>query len=838
MVRRRVSFVAFLAAVVLLASNATYGGPESRPVRVAKPGHLDVLYAAPGDLNFSHGPKGAKLANLMADSAVGATFTVTYDGFSAQAQAAFQAAVNIWATTISSPAPIRIRANWTSLGTNVLGSAGPTVVCTTTLGVTDALYAAALADKVNGSGSCAGLLGETAELQADFNSDFPDWEFGTSGVGVSGKYNFMTVVLHEIGHGLGFFGRFTSAGGIGRLPGNPAIYDYFAVDGNGGSLFGITSPSAMLHAQLTGDNTHFNGANVVARNVGLRPKLETHHMTNFYGKASDNGWAQGSSYSHVDDDLYTGTENGLMTFALNSEEAYTDVGPIVKGMFHDMGWTITEDVPDVPTPVSPSGTIWSTSPNFSWNAADGATGYNLFVSRAGSAVLDATYAAGSVCVSGTCTQHAPVTLTAGESYTWWVRASNASGYGPWSAAKPFTIALPAPAATIVSAPTGSSVAQRPTYTWKAVTGSTYYYLFVTPHGSAPAIQTWYQASSVCGASTCSATPTIGLAAAKAHTVWVRTWNPTAYGPWSAGLTFTTGSVPAAPALAAPSGSVDTPAPTYSWNTATQATSYFLWVQRSGSAPAIQVTYPASSVCSGTTCSVTPQTELVDGAYTWWVQGISSYSAGAWSEPASFEVSATIPPAAVPSWPLAGAHGALRPTYRWARVPSATWYRVWVDELGAAPIVQTWYFSGDVCSGSVCSVTPNVPLTPGASYRWFLQTRSSRGDGPWNSTTNFSIATTTPGAATVVTPVGSGVVATPTYTWNRVPSSTWYYLWVRPSAGSWVIQTWYRAEEICGSTTCSVSPSVSLAGGQTFYYWVQTYNDFGNGGWSGMGTFSR
>jgi hypothetical protein len=38
----------------------------------------DVLYAAPGDLNYSYGPKGADLAAL-ADRPASATITVTYN---------------------------------------------------------------------------------------------------------------------------------------------------------------------------------------------------------------------------------------------------------------------------------------------------------------------------------------------------------------------------------------------------------------------------------------------------------------------------------------------------------------------------------------------------------------------------------------------------------------------------------------------------------------------------------------------------------------------------------------------------------------------------------------
>jgi len=324
-----------LAGVCLVPAHGQSRVATSQPQTLTPP--MDVLYAMPGDLNYSYGPKGDALRSLTAGEHVaGATFQVTYNGFSAEAQAAFQAAVNIWASTITSPAPIRVVANWTPLGSGILGSAGATVGCTVSGGVASTFYAAALADKINGSAFCASLGGQTAEINASFNSSFTNWEFGTSGTGVSGKYNFMTVVLHEVGHGLGFFGRFTSSGGIGNLgSSNPYIYDRFAVAGvSGTSLLNIARPSAELHAQLTSNNTYWNGTNQ------SNAKLETQNFTTRYGISSDNGWLQGSSYSHVDYDTYAGTPNGLMAWALNSNTVYTDVGPVTKNIFKDEGWTI------------------------------------------------------------------------------------------------------------------------------------------------------------------------------------------------------------------------------------------------------------------------------------------------------------------------------------------------------------------------------------------------------------------------------------------------------------------------------------------------------------------
>ena len=54
-----------------------------------------------------------------------ATFDVAYDGFSPEARAAFQRAVDIWATQLTSPVTIQVRATWKLLGPGVLGSAGP-----------------------------------------------------------------------------------------------------------------------------------------------------------------------------------------------------------------------------------------------------------------------------------------------------------------------------------------------------------------------------------------------------------------------------------------------------------------------------------------------------------------------------------------------------------------------------------------------------------------------------------------------------------------------------------------------------------------------------------------
>jgi hypothetical protein len=364
----RLIVAGMMAVGLLLAGETRPTPPAAEPPR-ARPGVLDVLEADPRNLMYSYGLSGDELGAMRSNAVTNAsaTFSVTYDaGFDAvpAAKAAFQAAVDIWSNVIASPVPIRIRANFVTLGSTTLGSAGPTVTCTATGGVPNTYYAAALADKIRGFAYCASLGSETHELVANFNSNFSNWDFGTSGTPVSNTYNFLTVVMHEIGHGLGFYGDIGASGGVGSYSTFIAPYDRFAESGAGVALLSFPNNSTSLGSQLVSGDTYFDGTNANANNGGQRPKLETR----FFPTSADNGFRAGSSYSHADDALYTGTSNGLMTYALSQAEVYTDPGPIVRGIFQDLGWSVANPLIAIESPSG--GATVSSAFTFSGYALD------------------------------------------------------------------------------------------------------------------------------------------------------------------------------------------------------------------------------------------------------------------------------------------------------------------------------------------------------------------------------------------------------------------------------------------------------------------------------------
>jgi hypothetical protein len=262
------------------------------------------------------------------------TFEVTYIDFPADAKAAFQRAVDIWSTIIESPVPIRITASWTPLSGSALGGAFPGTVFTNFDGAPriNTWYPAALAEKLAGR-----ELNDAAnaDIFAQFNSAFTLWSFDLNGTPQANRTDFVSVVLHEIGHGLGFtdsYGISETGQGIidDFFQGIHVTYDHFLENGSDVNLVqGFVPPSAQLAGQLTSGNLFFRSPQLQKNTVDNRARI--------FAPAS---FQNGSSIAHLDNS-YDGTANALMTPSIGPTEILHNPGTIAMRMLADMGWVNT-----------------------------------------------------------------------------------------------------------------------------------------------------------------------------------------------------------------------------------------------------------------------------------------------------------------------------------------------------------------------------------------------------------------------------------------------------------------------------------------------------------------
>lgn len=279
------------------------------------------------------------------------------NGFTAEAQTAFQRAVDIWATHVESDVEIRIDASFESLPSGVLGAAGPRFaygVDTNGDGTEDAIFGDALIDAIEGVDIACVEFNRCGDVDivARFNRSRDDWHFGPDDA-PAGRVDFTSVVLHEIGHGLNFIdqmdvsrseGRygfdFDNSGSLDASEKIPSIFGAFLAEDTGSGLQLLVNtdvypnPSAALADALTSGQLFFVGTNAEqsARrgNGPVPPKM--------YAPST---FQNGSSIAHVDEFTYPpGDPDALMTPQISTNETARMPGPVVCGIFGDMGWPL------------------------------------------------------------------------------------------------------------------------------------------------------------------------------------------------------------------------------------------------------------------------------------------------------------------------------------------------------------------------------------------------------------------------------------------------------------------------------------------------------------------
>lgn len=258
---------------------------------------------------------------------------VSYSLFPANAKEAFEYAVSIWEHIIESDIPIYVEARWRTMDNNILGSAGPSDYYANFEYAPrkNRFYPISVAEKItkseiSGPGS--------PDIVATFNKE-TKWYFGTDGKTPELLYDFVTVVLHEIGHGLGFTGFFFVTGNVGGYgndnAGDAAAFDIMVINDKNEQLTDkniFNMPSTGLYNAFVSNQLFSNSQAAIAGNTGNKARLYAPSI-----------WNDGSSIYHLNESTYpSNTENSLMTHAIGKGEAVHNPGPITRGILADIGW--------------------------------------------------------------------------------------------------------------------------------------------------------------------------------------------------------------------------------------------------------------------------------------------------------------------------------------------------------------------------------------------------------------------------------------------------------------------------------------------------------------------
>lgn len=248
----------------------------------------------------------------------------------------FQAAADYWETKLDSDVEIIVDAEMSALfctsSSAVLGSAGPESASRNfpSAPVEDTFFPAALVNSLEGVDKdiSSSDIGATFNSSIDNNSEClgsMNWSY-TIGVPESaGSVGLYGIVLHEIGHGLGFI---TFVNGLGqRVGGVNDHFMRFLHDNSAGKDWTAMDDGEREASSINNSNLVWTGQMAIDESVFLTNGLNS-GKPQLYAPTLYDG---GSSVSHWDTSL---TPNDLMEpFAESINEDWVTIKA-----FYDMGW--------------------------------------------------------------------------------------------------------------------------------------------------------------------------------------------------------------------------------------------------------------------------------------------------------------------------------------------------------------------------------------------------------------------------------------------------------------------------------------------------------------------
>ncbi len=284
----------------------------------------------------------------------GSTFTFTTTGTNPTIDTALAYVGNIWGDYLNSTVPIKVNVYYINLFGTTLGITVPNGRRDFPTAPVDSVwYPSCLANAIEGTELNVG------EADMDiFMDNSTNWYFGLDGNCPLGKYDFVTVMLHEIGHGLGFlslaklegdtlgsFGEVTPADIAPLITSFPfpelnskySIFAHFMENGSGQSIVDtilFPNSSNILGDQFKSNAVYFAGPLSVVLNSGNPVRL-----------FAPTTYESGSSMQHLNESTFSASNpNTLMTPYVGTSEEHHTPGPLTIAILEDIGWNVNHDV--------------------------------------------------------------------------------------------------------------------------------------------------------------------------------------------------------------------------------------------------------------------------------------------------------------------------------------------------------------------------------------------------------------------------------------------------------------------------------------------------------------
>ena len=364
-----------------------------------------------------------------------------------------------------------------------------------------------------------------------------------------------------------------------------------------------------------------------------------------------------------------------------------------------------------PQKLTPTSSLDSNTPEFSWNRLAGATSYTLYVNVPGSPVTftvnDATPTATSPLT------FTPTNALPSGDYKWWIRGIRENGWqGSWSTPTTFSTGGRSKVTSITPGQTVTS--STPQLIWSTVPDATSYEIYVSREGTPGAL---FRDAGIAANTYPSRVLENGN-----YTVWVRTTRSNGTAVWGSGVPFTvnatTTGLQTIPTT--PTGPGFNTTPEFVWEATTGATSYDIYLHNG-------VTSELQTGLTGTT--FTPTAPLAAGPWTWSIRPVDGAGVGAWSTSVAFNTSgrSTLLTPATPT--------TTTPTFTWQPVTDAVRYILQVDNVttGTSRVIREDNLTAT-------TFTATTPLVAG-DYRVWVRAISNSTDGAWSQPLNFTVEVT-------------------------------------------------------------------------------------------------